>query len=239
MGSKYFIDALNTGVQEVAVAGGADAEVKLTEGSNTWNIKHNGTDSDLELLYNTEERLSLAEDGSQLTLTADTAADAMFTVAVDSGQDASVTLQDGSASWSLYSNGAAEDFELRRGANARLSMSKGGDQTTIDAGAGLDVDLELACDSGQDASLTLQEGTNDWQITNDGATGRLAVSYNTSEAFAISDDLFPVFPEYTVASLPTGEAGGMIMVTDETGGYVPAFYDGTNWRRVTDRAIVS
>lgn len=113
MGSKYFIDALNTGAQEVAVAGGADAEVKLTEGSNTWNIKH------------------------------------------------------------------------------------------------------------------------------DGATGRLAVSYNTSEAFAISDDLFPVFPEYTVASLPTGEAGGMIMVTDETGGYVPAFYDGTNWRRVTDRAIVS
>lgn len=31
----------------------------------------------------------------------------------------------------------------------------------------------------------------------------------------------------------------MIFVTDESGGSVPAFTDGTNWRRVTDRAIVS
>ena len=37
----------------------------------------------------------------------------------------------------------------------------------------------------------------------------------------------------------TGTTGGMILVTDETGGAIPAFYDGTNWRRVTDRAIVS
>ena len=48
--------------------------------------------------------------------------------------------------------------------------------------------------------------------------------------------------EYTVAGgLPTPSLwqGHMIMVTDETGGYVPAFCDGTNWRRVTDRAVVS
>ena len=48
--------------------------------------------------------------------------------------------------------------------------------------------------------------------------------------------------EYTVAGgLPTPSLwqGHMIMVTDETGGYVPAFCDGTNWRRVTDRAIVA
>ncbi len=31
----------------------------------------------------------------------------------------------------------------------------------------------------------------------------------------------------------------LIYVTDETGGAVPAFSDGTNWRRVTDRAVVS
>lgn len=49
------------------------------------------------------------------------------------------------------------------------------------------------------------------------------------------------FAEYTVAALPTASSypGGQIMVTDEVGGYVPAFSDGTNWRRVTDRAIVS
>jgi len=42
------------------------------------------------------------------------------------------------------------------------------------------------------------------------------------------------------ASLPAAAAAGnMAYVTDEAGGAVPAFSDGTNWRRVTDRAIVT
>lgn len=45
---------------------------------------------------------------------------------------------------------------------------------------------------------------------------------------------------YTVAQLPVATlAGGLIFVSDEAAGAVPAFSDGTNWRRVTDRAIVS
>jgi hypothetical protein len=46
---------------------------------------------------------------------------------------------------------------------------------------------------------------------------------------------------YTVLTLPdaTVKAGGMIFVSDETGGAVPAFTDGTNWLRTTDRAVVS
>ncbi len=31
----------------------------------------------------------------------------------------------------------------------------------------------------------------------------------------------------------------LILVVDETGGAVPAFNDGSSWRRVTDRAVVS
>lgn len=47
-------------------------------------------------------------------------------------------------------------------------------------------------------------------------------------------------PSYTVATLPTpGRAGRVIFVTDETGGAVLAFDDGSSWRRVTDRAVVS
>lgn len=47
-------------------------------------------------------------------------------------------------------------------------------------------------------------------------------------------------PSYVVADVPVATtAAGMIFVSDETGGAVPAFSDGTNWRRVTDRAIVS
>ena len=45
---------------------------------------------------------------------------------------------------------------------------------------------------------------------------------------------------YTVAGLPAATtAGQMVFVSNETGGAVPAFSDGTNWRRVTDRAVVS
>jgi pectate lyase-like protein len=48
---------------------------------------------------------------------------------------------------------------------------------------------------------------------------------------------------YAKAALPSAAAaehlGNLVYVTDEAGGAVPAFCDGTNWRRVTDRAVVS
>lgn len=49
-------------------------------------------------------------------------------------------------------------------------------------------------------------------------------------------DLF----ECTVATLPSvTKVPRLIYVSDETGGATLAFSDGTNWRRVQDRAIVS
>lgn len=47
---------------------------------------------------------------------------------------------------------------------------------------------------------------------------------------------------YTVATVPSAStrgAGSLIYVSNESGGAVLAFSDGTNWRRVTDRAIIS
>lgn len=46
---------------------------------------------------------------------------------------------------------------------------------------------------------------------------------------------------YTVASLPSASTyqGCIVMVTDEAGGYTAAFSDGSNWRRMQDRAVVS
>jgi hypothetical protein len=53
-------------------------------------------------------------------------------------------------------------------------------------------------------------------------------------------------PSLTVAqlnaaplALAKARAGTEAFCTDETGGAVPVFSDGTNWRRVTDRAIIS
>lgn len=51
---------------------------------------------------------------------------------------------------------------------------------------------------------------------------------------------------YAKASLPSATTWGdtssftsLIYVTDEVGGAILAFSDGTNWRRITDRAVVS
>lgn len=62
---------------------------------------------------------------------------------------------------------------------------------------------------------------------------------STGELSLSGADAQFVLPEYTVSTLPTGQIGGMIFVSDESGGSVPAFFDGSDWRRVTDRAIVS
>jgi len=47
-------------------------------------------------------------------------------------------------------------------------------------------------------------------------------------------------PEYTVGTLPIATpAGLMVYVSNASGGSIPAFSDGTNWRRVDDRNIVT
>lgn len=48
-------------------------------------------------------------------------------------------------------------------------------------------------------------------------------------------------PSFAVAEVPDAAVfeGHMIYVSDEAGGAVPAFSDGTTWRRVTDRAVIS
>jgi hypothetical protein len=53
---------------------------------------------------------------------------------------------------------------------------------------------------------------------------------------------FPVvLASYVKADLPDPARwlAAWIYVTDDVGGAVPAFSDGTNWRRATDRAVIS
>lgn len=48
-------------------------------------------------------------------------------------------------------------------------------------------------------------------------------------------------PTYTVAGLPSASSNArrIVYVSNESGGAVIAFSDGTSWRRCTDRAVVS
>jgi hypothetical protein len=60
----------------------------------------------------------------------------------------------------------------------------------------------------------------------------------TQPTLIISGDL--TLTSYATTGLPSAAiAGQMIYVTNDVGGAVPAFSDGTNWRRVTDRAIIA
>lgn len=59
-------------------------------------------------------------------------------------------------------------------------------------------------------------------------------------SFALDIGGVAYLESYTVATVPSAAtAGGLIYVSDEAGGATLAFSDGTNWRRVQDRAIIS
>jgi hypothetical protein len=80
-----------------------------------------------------------------------------------------------------------------------------------------------------------------------GTTGpktNASLTYNATtgelNAQLVNTQLVTLAPK-TVAQLAalTATAGAIVYVSDETGGAVIAFYDGTDWRRVTDRVVVS
>ena len=77
-------------------------------------------------------------------------------------------------------------------------------------------------------------------LTSDfGAVSSANVTFSDTGYLQVSSGL-PQLPHYTVASLPsTVSAGDLALCTDETGGASVVFNDGTNWRRMTDRAIAS
>lgn len=76
-----------------------------------------------------------------------------------------------------------------------------------------------------------------------GAGGTLSKANNAQLLAAlltlIANNL--TLPSYTVAGLPAASSNArrMVYVSNETGGAVPAFSDGSQWRRCTDRAVVS
>lgn len=71
------------------------------------------------------------------------------------------------------------------------------------------------------------------------------IAYRTIvEAFGLAVDESPLVfmaNSYTVATVPAAATypRGIIYVSNETGGATLAFSDGTNWRRVQDRNVIS
>ncbi len=67
-------------------------------------------------------------------------------------------------------------------------------------------------------------------------------SFHTGLTLVASASGVPRVASFTVSGLPSASAAGagaLAFVSDETGGPVLAFSDGTDWRRVTDGTVVS
>lgn len=82
--------------------------------------------------------------------------------------------------------------------------------------------------------LPQPEAYKDWQEWGHALIGTLTVERDLESGTPF------VLAHYGVASVPRAVRSGVILyIPDESGGAVPAFSDGVNWRRVTDRAIIS
>ena len=134
-------------------------------------------------------------------------------------------------------------------------ISGGGGGTP--GGADTQVQFNNSGAFGGDSAFTYNSGTDTLSVTNIEASSiappsSLVGTYSITSPTTItldaasgagevkSDVPFRLLSK-TVSQLNTfvASAGSMVYCTDETGGAIPAFYDGSNWRRVSDRSIVS
>jgi uncharacterized protein DUF2793 len=108
------------------------------------------------------------------------------------------------------------------GAYCGTGIATGGNNTVIGANIG-----------------GLPAGLSNNVILGDGA-GNIRLQVDASGRAEFAGSIRP--QSYTVAGLPSASdagAGALVFVTDESAGAVPAFSDGSDWRRMTDRAVVS
>jgi hypothetical protein len=92
----------------------------------------------------------------------------------------------------------------------------------------------------QAPSAIIFSGAGTWASLTSSVFNITAAAYQIGGTNVITSARHIQLRSYTVGTLPSASpAGQEIYVSNETGGAVPAFSDGTNWRRVTDRTIVA
>jgi len=137
----------------------------------------------------------------------------------------------------VVADSTSDTLTLAAGAGISITTTAGDDTITI-ASVATDSIFATGGDMGTITEIvTVSEDLGT-------ITSTVTVSYDlgtetTSGIVAPSLLLLPSYTVLQLGSLSVTPAGQFVYCTNESGGAVPAFSDGTNWRRVTDRAIVS
>jgi len=136
-------------------------------------------------------------------------------------------------------------LELSRSDGSNMQLQIESDNTAGDALIYFNVngsaaEFSLGIDNSDDFfhfSLGTTLGTSDIMYFDDSGVTYIEQGLTVNATTTLNSGA--VFQSSTVAGLPAATAGKVLYVSNESGGAVLAFADGTNWRRVTDRAIVS
>lgn len=85
----------------------------------------------------------------------------------------------------------------------------------------------------------IQPPPNGFNLNKSGNADTIWKQWFQSISRALSEPF--VLRSYTVSNVPDASRheGAIIYISDEIGGAVVAFSDGTDWRRVTDRTVIS
>jgi hypothetical protein len=223
---KLFVNgSLRLGTNPTLKFSGAYLDVTHSNGTATQlRVRDNGSSSDpIFKVYNASNSAEVFKvQGSTTTI------NNAYALPTADGSANQVLKTDGSRILSFGSIPAS-------GSNTQVQFNDGGD---------------LAGDS----DFTFDKSDNTLTVTNLDVLGTFShvedyglISQATNVTIDMgnitTDDRQPTSHDsYTVSeagSISGMSSGDMIFVSDETGGATMAFYDGSNWRRIQDRAVIS
>jgi phage baseplate assembly protein gpV len=194
--------------------------------------------------------------GATLTLTANSTLDVSNATVTGANSD---SISEGSTNLYFSNPRARAAISVTDSSNQLAYNSSTGVISFTDAGStagGSNTQIQFN-DGGVlagDSDLVFDKSTNRLTVTNLTVDSNFNITsdYGTvAEAVTVTDSFGGIDADtreptphanYTVTeagSITGMVAGDMIFVSNETGGATMAFYDGTNWRRIQDRAVIS
>jgi len=247
-------NTINLGTTSISVT--SDNEIDFSDSANT-SVKRKLVVDEIELgTGNDKVVLRKGSNGKfeQKALAKDTNSESA--VKVDLDDNDTDDLSEGSTNL-YYTDARVNTLLATKDSDDTKEGSTNLYYTTARANSAIDAkltgDITLGNVTSQSVNTGVVEGVVFQPITDYGSitsTANITIDYGAvNEAgtvpaigdFEYISDIFgPTGDSYKVDGLPSAaQPGQMIYVSDETGGSVMAFSDGSNWRRITDRAVVS